>query len=334
MSHAVRPVVAERDGVEAGHDVGVEVALAADLVEELRGDGAAIDPATRARVLGDDGRAVGRDLRDREAGVAQVGDLGEEGVVAAGGLRAALDHVPGHAGAGQSVPVVSGPAVHVQAAGADHDRGIGHPAGDHDVDSGAERLDDAPAAEVGVGGDRGGATVSERFAGVEVGQRVSGGDELVEPAQQVVAGDHADAGGQAEPVRHLRHRLGAAGRVEPAGVGDDLDAAFEAGAHDLLHLGHERAGVAASGPLGLRAGEDEHRELGQPVAREEVDRAALDHLPCGRHAVPVEAGAVGDADGGGHVLTLWRGLMWRGLMGAGVRTRPVGAGRRPTMMQA
>ena len=41
-------------------------------------------------------------------GMLEAGDLGEEGVVAAGGLGAALDDVPGHHRAGQPVPV--GPA--------------------------------------------------------------------------------------------------------------------------------------------------------------------------------------------------------------------------------
>ena len=40
-----------------------------------------------------------------------VGDLGEERVVAAGGLGAALDDVAGHDGAGERVPVVAAPAV-------------------------------------------------------------------------------------------------------------------------------------------------------------------------------------------------------------------------------
>ena len=151
---------------------------------------------------------------------------------------------------------------------------------------------------------------------------MTGGDELVQAAQEVVARDHPDAGGQAESIRHLLHGLGAADWVQAARVGHDLDPTIEAGAHDLLDLGHERAGVAASGPLGLRTGEDEHGELGQPVARQVVDRAAFHHLPCGRDAVPVEAGAVGDADGGGHTLTLWRGLIERGLItGWAVRTR-------------
>ena len=61
--HAVGAVVPEGDGVEAGHDVRVDVARAPDLVQELRGDRADVDPTARARVLRDDRRTVGRDLR-------------------------------------------------------------------------------------------------------------------------------------------------------------------------------------------------------------------------------------------------------------------------------
>ena len=55
---------------------GFGVLRRADLVEQLRGDGADVDEAAGAGVLGDDGRAVGVDLGDREAGrPRQVGDL-------------------------------------------------------------------------------------------------------------------------------------------------------------------------------------------------------------------------------------------------------------------
>ena len=51
-------------------------------------------------------------------------DFGEERVVAAGGLRAALDHVTGHHGARQRVPVGAAPAVAPGRRAAD-DRGVG-----------------------------------------------------------------------------------------------------------------------------------------------------------------------------------------------------------------
>jgi len=52
-------------------------------------------------VLADHARAVRRDLGPREADALHARDLGEEGVVAAGRLRAALDHVARGHRAGQ-----------------------------------------------------------------------------------------------------------------------------------------------------------------------------------------------------------------------------------------
>ena len=93
---------------------------------------------------------------------------------------------------------------------------------------------DAPAAEVGVGAHRVG---GQRRAGVEV---VEVRAQPVDAVEQVVALDVGDAHVDAEPVGDVAHPLGAAGRVEPAGVGDDLDATLDARAEDLLHLGQER----------------------------------------------------------------------------------------------
>ena len=89
--------------------------------------------------------------------------------------------------------------------------------------------------------------VAERLAGVEVVEVDAGGHELVEAGQEVVAVDVGDGGRQAELVGDLGDGLGAAGGVEAAGVGHHLDAPVEAGAHHLLHLGDEGAGVAAAG---------------------------------------------------------------------------------------
>src|SRR5207248_6772039 len=87
-AHAVRRLFVERDGVETRRDVRIEVRRAPDLVEELRRDRADRDETALRLVLRDDGRPVGRDLRDRETGTLQSGHLLEEGVVAAGALRA------------------------------------------------------------------------------------------------------------------------------------------------------------------------------------------------------------------------------------------------------
>ena len=107
---------------------------------------------------------------------------------------------------------------------------------------------------------------------------VAGLGELAERGRRSSPDHVGDGRRQPELLGDLGDGLGAAVGVEAAGVGHHLDAAVEAGAHDLLHLGDEGAGVAAAGPLGPGAGEDQHGELGQPVAGEHVDGPALDHL--------------------------------------------------------
>ena len=149
-AHAIWCNVVEADGVEPSGDVGTEVERAGDLVEQLGRDGADRHLATGAVVLADDGAAVGGHIGPRESQPLHAGHLGEERVVAAGCLRRALDHVPGHHGAGERVPVVARPAV-VPCRRAAREGSIGDAAGDHDVGIAPERLDDAPAPEVRVG---------------------------------------------------------------------------------------------------------------------------------------------------------------------------------------
>ncbi len=104
-AHPVGAGLLEVQGVETGDDVGVRIVVPCDLVEELGGHRADRHLAAGARVLGDHRRTVRGHLGDREAGVLEVGHLGEEGVVAAGRLGPALDDVAGDDRAGQGVPV-------------------------------------------------------------------------------------------------------------------------------------------------------------------------------------------------------------------------------------
>ena len=274
-------------------DVGVEVGGVADLVEQLGGDGARRDDAPGAVVLGDDAAAVLGDLGDREPGVAAIGDLGREAVVAAGRLRTALDDVPGGDRAGQGVPVVAAPAVPPGGGPGDQAR-VGDPGADHHVRAGLQGRGDAPAAEVGVGGDHGQVRLGQRDPGVGVDEIVARGLQVAEDRDQVVAGEVGDACVQAEPAGEFRELHGQARRVEAAGVGDDLDAPLQAGAEHVLHLPQERGRVAEAGVLLPRLPQDQHGQLGQVVAGQHVDRAR-EHLPGGGEAVAVEPGAVRDA---------------------------------------
>ncbi len=299
--HPIGTVVGQLDRVELHDHVGVVVVDPLDLVEQLRGDGADRHEAAGARVLGDHRRPVGAHLGDREAAPLDARNLSEERVVATGALGAALDDVAGDDGAREGIPVVTGPA-EVRCRRAEDHRGVGDPTGDHDVGAPVERCCDAEPTEVGVGRDGLDAELVELLAGVEVGQIDAGGPQIGEPGDQVVALDIADRRGEAEPGGERIDGLGAAGGVEPAGVGHHLDAAVETGAHHLLHLGEEGLGEAATRVLHEVLGEDQHGELGQPVAGEHVDRAAVDHLAGRRESVAVEPAAVGDADRvlGGH----------------------------------
>src|SRR6185437_14882429 len=62
-----------------------------------------------------------------------------------------------------------------------------------------------------------------------------------------------------------------------------------------LHLAQERLGVAGLRVLQPVPAEDEHGELGQVVAGQDVEGAAVEHLLPGVEAVAVEAGGVADA---------------------------------------
>ena len=82
-----------------------------------------------------------------------------------------------------------------------------------------------------------------------------------------------------EPLGQRPDLVGQPGRVEAAGVGHHLDAPVDAGAEHLLHLGEEGVGPALERVALAALPQDEHGQLGQPVPGQDVDGAALDHLP-------------------------------------------------------
>ena len=206
----------------------------------------------------------------------QVGNLGEEGEVAPGGLRAAFDDVSGDDGTGQGVEIVSVPT-EVRGGGADDHRGVGDPAGDHDVGAGVQAVHDAPAAEIGVGGQR---RAETEFAGA---------------GQQVVTFDMRDVDVEAEAVGQRADGGGQPGGVQSTRIGHDAHAAFAGQAEAFLELGQERLRVAAVGVFHPVAAQDQHRQLGQVVAGQEIEVTTGQHLPHGGVAVAVETRAVADA---------------------------------------
>ena len=110
-AHAVGAVGGQLDAVDPQRHIGIGVARAGDLVEQLGGDGVDADRPPVPGMLGDHRRPVGVDLGEREARHSvRSGDLGEERVVAAGGLHPALDDVARGDRTGELVVVVAAPA--------------------------------------------------------------------------------------------------------------------------------------------------------------------------------------------------------------------------------
>ena len=290
---AVGAVLGQPDRVEARDDVGREVARPVDLVEQLRGDRLHGDRPAGAGGLGDHRGPVGRDLGDGQADVPGARELAGEREVAAGGLRAALDDVSGDDRAGQRVEVAGAPPVPPRGGPDDH-RGVGDPPGDDDVRAGLECGDDPAAPEVGVRDER---FLRDGLAGLQV--RGLFGRQADDDVGDVVAADPGDTRALVDR-RDLRR---AARGVEPSGVGDDEDPGVEAVGEHVLHLAHERGRPAALAALAL-LGEQAHRQLGEPVAGEDVDVHApgevrVDDLARGGEPVAVEAGDSCDGDHSG-----------------------------------
>ena len=109
-----------------------------------------------------------------------------------------------------------------------------------------------------------------------------------------------DARLQSERLVERPHRIGQSGGVETARVDDDLDAALLAGGRHLLQLAEEGPRVAEPRILHTVLQQDHEGQLGEIVAGEDVDRAALDHLARGAEAISVETAAIGDAQNVGH----------------------------------
>src|SRR5262245_21846544 len=137
----------------------------------------------------------------------------------------------------------------------------------------------------------------ERLAGVHVLQFDALRDQLVEPVHNVVARDDADFDLACEA--QLFDDLGESGdaglRIDAAGVGHDLDVvgqAFRQDAPDDVEEIARVTGVRVARPLLLHNG---HRDLGQVIERQIIDRAALDQLNRGVEPISPETLSVFDS---------------------------------------
>ena len=138
---------------DVGHHVGREVGRrVVHLVEQLLLHGVGVDAPAGACGFGDGAVAVCVDLGD---GVPQRGHAGHVfvagvGVITTRHLGATFEQVARHGGAGDARPVVARPAK-VGQRRAHRQRGVGHPAADHDVGTSQQGIGNGLCAQVGVG---------------------------------------------------------------------------------------------------------------------------------------------------------------------------------------
>ena len=290
--HAIFADSRHRHRGEVADDVRQQVGGGiADLVEHLLGHDRGRHLAARAGGLADDEAAVGLAVDDRVPDSRPVGHGIPVGVQPAGGLAAALDDVAGETAAREPVVVVVGPAELVHQHAQRHRRVDAAP-GDHHLRARVERGADRRRAEIRIGAQH---LLRQRRPAMHLVHAL-----LAQRGQQrhhVVAFDHRDPQFDALRCGQRGQRACAAVGIDAAGVAHHADAASGDLAQHRLHRDvDEIAGVAGFGLLQARAGEDRHRELGQVVEHEVVDRAARDQLRRSHGAVAPEAGGAADPD--------------------------------------
>ncbi len=164
--------------------------------------------------------------------------------------------------------------------------------GDDHVGARGECLRDGEGAEVGVGGKD---ALGKRGAGEHVPlPRLAQRRNL--PAD-IVALDHGNLQGDSHFARQAGQGVGAALRIDAAGVADDLDSACRDIGQDALHGDLDEVGrVAQFRITAARRGEDRHGQLGEVVEHQVVDRAAADQLRGRDRTVAPEPRSAADAD--------------------------------------
>ncbi len=143
--------------------------------------------------------------------------------------------------------------------------GVGHPAGDDNLTSFFERLDDRFSPEIDIGGGDAGTDVEEFLARFHIGEFFPGGGQFVQLIRNIIAIDDADFEVELHFLRQLDYFAAQADGIDSSGVGYNPNF-FPANQRQALpKLPQEIDGITQVGILLSLALEDRHGNLGQEI---------------------------------------------------------------------
>ena len=270
----VGAIILEVNGGEIRHHVGCDIGPGiSHLVDNLLRHGGLAHPTPRTLVLGNHKLPGGVGFDDGEAHLGQVGNRPPLGHgVPAAGLGATLVDVSRHHAGSQPVHIIQAPAELVDHGGVG-EGGVGGPAGEDHLGPLLQQPNDGLGPHIDVGAPDLIPHQLQGLSGIDIGEGVTLGQDLVQAGNQAIPHDHPHPEFflYASPIRSLQKGLGTSNGIHAPGVRHHSDPPLHDPGKDAFHEGDEVPGISRRGipvPLLLHDG---HGNLRQVVHHEVVD---------------------------------------------------------------
>ena len=174
---------------------------------------------------------------------------------------------------------------------------IGRTSRDDDPGACLQRFDQREGSQVDIAAQDLGPDLPNGFSTLQVIEGDASSDHLVEPAEDVIAGNDGDLrAADSFFTRCLDDGPGARCWVHAAGIRDDLDVSLQQSRKNPRCQGNKIAGVAEAGIAVLLLLQNGHRDLGQVVEHEIIDGSLLDLAHGSFQPVAPEALSIGDSE--------------------------------------
>ena len=175
---------------------------------------------------------------------------------------------------------------------------VGDAAGDDHVGAKLERLHQPGGADIRICRQHAIANGGERLTGIHVDQRLACRNDRVEIREEIVAEHHRyfHAVAQTEIVCERADGRAAGQRIHASRVGDDANAAVDAGRQHISQMNEHVSRIPAVGISRALLLQNCHGDLGEVVHHQIIDGAALDLTPRGGGVVSPEPAAIGHDD--------------------------------------